>query len=159
HRGDPGRDDHLRPHLRRGEPARRHQLRLLQPAGARLVKYDELDPEAIHVTRPGQDPRFDAEAPIAGGAMEVVSGGVTAGPTRRALRRFLHEKAALVALAYIALLVIATLTYKWWWPYNQTDNDYSHIYSGPIGHHWLGTDQLGRDTFARLLAGAGVSLR
>jgi len=123
------------------------------------VKYDELDPEAIHVTRPGQDPRFDAEVPIAGGAMEVVAGGATAGPTRRALRRFLHEKPALVALAYILLLVVATLTYKWWWPYNQTDNDYSHILSGPIGHHWLGTDQLGRDTVARLLAGAGVSLR
>jgi len=75
------------------------------------VKYDELDPEAIHVTRPGQDPRFDAEVPIAGGAMEVVAGGATAGPTRRALRRFLHEKPALVALAYILLLVVATLTF------------------------------------------------
>jgi peptide/nickel transport system permease protein len=123
------------------------------------VKYDELDPEAIHVTRPGQDPRFDAEAPIAGGAIEVVSGGATAGPTRRALRRFLHEKAALVALAYLVLLVIATLTYKWWWPYNTTSPDYAHVNSGPVGHHWLGTDHLARDTVARLLAGAGVSLR
>jgi len=123
------------------------------------VKHDELDPEAIHVTRPGQDPRFDAEAPIAGGAIEVVGGGVTAGPTRRAVRRFLHEKAALVALAYILVLVVATLTYKWWWPYDPTTNDYSHLYSGPVGHHWLGTDQLGRDIVARLLAGAGVSLR
>jgi peptide/nickel transport system permease protein len=122
------------------------------------VKYDELDPEAIHVTHPGQDPTFDAEAPIAGGAIEVV-GGQLAAPTRRALRRFLREKAALVALVYLLALTTAALTYKWWWPYNQSDNDYSKIFSGPVGHHWLGTDRLGRDTVARLLAGAGVSLR
>ena len=122
------------------------------------MKYDELDPEAIHVTRPGQDPTFDAEAPIAGGAIEVV-GGELAAPTRRALRRFLREKAALVALVYLLALTIAALTYKWWWPYNQSDNDYSKIFSGPVGHHWLGTDRLGRDTVARLLAGASVSLR
>jgi peptide/nickel transport system permease protein len=121
------------------------------------VKYDELDPEAIHATRPGQDPRFDAEVPIAG-AIEVV-GGDLAAPTRRALRRFLREKAAIVALVYLLLLVIATLTYKWWWPYNQSETDYAHILSGPVGHHWLGTDKLGRDIVARLLAGAGVSLR
>ena len=122
------------------------------------MKYDELDPETIHVTRPGQDPRFDTEAPIAGGAMEVVGGG-TAGPTRRALRRFLREKAALAALVYLLALVVATLTYKWWWPYNQSDPDYAHVASGPVGHHWLGTDRLARDIVARLLAGAGVSLR
>ena len=100
------------------------------------MKYDELDPEAIHVTRPGQDPTFDAEAPIAGGAIEVV-GGELAAPTRRALRRFLREKAALVALVYLLALTIAALTYKWWWPYNQSDNDYSKIFSGPVGHHHL----------------------
>jgi len=121
------------------------------------VKNDELDPEAIHATRPGQDPRFDAEVPMAG-AVEVVAGGAAA-PTRRALRRFLREKAAIVALIYLLAVVIATLTYKWWWPYNQSENDYSHILSGPVGHHWLGTDKLGRDIVARLLAGAGVSLR
>ena len=122
------------------------------------MKYDELDPEAVHVTRPGQDPDFDVEAPIAGGAMQVVSGG-TAGPTRRALRRFLHEKVAIAALVYLLALLAATLTYKWWWPYNQSDPDYAHVLSGPVGHHWLGTDQLARDIVARLLAGAGVSLR
>jgi len=123
------------------------------------VKYDELDPEAIHVTRPGQAPGFDMEAPVVGGAMQVVSGGTAAGPTRRALRRFLREKAAIVALIYILALVAATLTYKWWWPYNQSDPDYAHVLSGPVGHHWLGTDKLSRDIVARLLAGAGVSLR
>jgi oligopeptide/dipeptide ABC transporter ATP-binding protein len=118
----------------------------------------ELDPEAIYATRPGQSPTFDAESPAAGGAIEVIGGGI-AGPTRRALRRFVREKAALVALAYLLLLVIATLTYKRWWPYSPTDTDFSHILSPPVSQHWLGTDRLGRDIVARLLAGAGVSLR
>jgi peptide/nickel transport system permease protein len=122
------------------------------------VSDHEIDPEAIYTTRPGQLPSYDAEAPAVGGAIEVV-GGEPAAPTRRALRRFLREKAALVALVYLLMLVVATLTYKHWWPYGPIDTDFSHVLSGPVGHHWLGTDRLGRDIVARLLAGAGVSLR
>jgi peptide/nickel transport system permease protein len=122
------------------------------------VSERDVDPESIYSTRPGQLPTYDAEAPAVGGAIEVV-GGEPAAPTRRALRRFLREKAALVALVYLLMLVVATLTYQHWWPYSPTDTDFSHILSGPIGHHWLGTDRLGRDIVARLLAGAGVSLR
>jgi oligopeptide transport system permease protein len=36
--------------------------------------------------------------------------------------------------------------------------DYAHINNGPSALHWLGTDALGRDTLARLLAGLRVSL-
>jgi peptide/nickel transport system permease protein len=120
---------------------------------------DDLDPEAIHTTHPGQRATFDAEAPAAGGAIEMVGGGDLAAPSRRALRRFLREKAAMAALVYLLLLVIATLTYRHWWPYGPTESDFSHVLSPPVGHHWLGTDKLGRDVVARLLAGAGVSLR
>ena len=74
--------------------------------------------------------------------------------TRRVLRRFLREKAALVALAYLLMLVVATLTYQYWWRYGPTDTDFSHVLSGPVGDHWLGTDRLGRDIVARLFAGA-----
>src|SRR5262249_7431614 len=36
--------------------------------------------------------------------------------------------------------------------------DRSHIGVGPSRQHWLGTDSLGRDRFARLLRGTEVSL-
>src|SRR5215212_11976024 len=36
--------------------------------------------------------------------------------------------------------------------------DYAHINSWPSALHWLGTDALGRDTLARLMAGLRVSL-
>jgi peptide/nickel transport system permease protein len=122
------------------------------------MKEDQLDPESIYATRLGESPTFDAEAPAVGGEIEVV-GGDLAAPPRRALRRFLREKAALVALAYLLLLLIATLTYKHWWPYGPTDTDFSNTLASPGGDHWLGTDRLGRDIVARLLSGAGVSLR
>jgi len=118
----------------------------------------DLDPESVYSHHPGLAPESDFEAGGAGGAIEVV-GGATFGPTRRAMRRLVREPAALVAAAYLLALLAATLTYKYWWPYSPTKGDFNNVLRGPFGHHWLGTDRLGRDIVARLLAGAGVSLR
>ena len=40
-----------------------------------------------------------------------------------------------------------------------TQQDLNNILAGPSSKHWLGTDQLGRDEFSRLLYGARVDLR
>ncbi|GMU79333.1 MAG: ABC transporter [Acidimicrobiia bacterium] len=116
------------------------------------------DPESVHTTHPGQSPTFDVEGAPAGGQIEVVSGDSSA-PFTRAMRRLRHEKAALVAASFLLLLFLATLTYRWWWPHNPLDTDFSNTLASPSGEHWLGTDKLGRDIVARLFAGAGVSLR
>jgi peptide/nickel transport system permease protein len=44
-------------------------------------------------------------------------------------------------------------------PHNPNDQDLFHILSGPSSNHLLGTDELGRDEFSRLLYGARVDLR
>jgi peptide/nickel transport system permease protein len=44
-------------------------------------------------------------------------------------------------------------------PHNPNDQDLFHILSGPSSNHLLGTDELGRDEFTRLLYGARVDLR
>lgn len=118
----------------------------------------ERDPDSVHVTHPGQVPAFDVEGAPAGGQIEVV-GGDSSAPLRRALRRMRHEKAALVAAGFLLLLLVATLTFRRWWPYDPIDTDFSNTLASPSGDHWLGTDKLGRDIVARLLSGAGVSLR
>ncbi len=42
--------------------------------------------------------------------------------------------------------------------YNPTSLDLGHILSGPSSVHWLGTDQLGRDIWSRLVYGARTDL-
>jgi len=43
--------------------------------------------------------------------------------------------------------------------YNPIAQNLTNTLQGPSAKHWLGTDQLGRDTFTRLLYGARVDLR
>ncbi len=44
-------------------------------------------------------------------------------------------------------------------PYDPDEADFFRARQGPSGDHWLGTDELGRDVFSRLLYGARISLR
>ena len=44
-------------------------------------------------------------------------------------------------------------------PYNPIAQNLNATLQGPSAQHWLGTDQLGRDVFTRLLYGARVDLR
>jgi peptide/nickel transport system permease protein len=64
--------------------------------------------------------------------------------------------AGLVITGLILLVVIAgpLLT-----PYSPTAQNLNATLQGISGHHWLGTDQEGRDTFTRLLYGGRVDLR
>jgi peptide/nickel transport system permease protein len=58
----------------------------------------------------------------------------------------------LVALAAIGILA------PWISPYDPNYQDLTNIMAAPSAEHWLGTDDLGRDVVARLMAGAGPSL-
>jgi peptide/nickel transport system permease protein len=58
-----------------------------------------------------------------------------------------------VALAIFAPVLSALVTH-----YDPNQQDLVRTFAGPGSSHWLGTDQLGRDTLTRLLYGAQVSL-
>jgi oligopeptide transport system permease protein len=77
-----------------------------------------------------------------------------------AIRRFKENRAAVFALFVIAALVALTLIGPWITPNDIQTLDWKHLGSPPgsAGAHWFGTDRLGRDLFARTLAGARVSL-
>jgi peptide/nickel transport system permease protein len=59
-------------------------------------------------------------------------------------------------LAVILLLVIGAPLFT---SYNPDTQDLNAILAGPSAHHLLGTDQLGRDTWARLLYGGRTDLQ
>ena len=82
---------------------------------------------------------------------------------RQSLGRFAENRLAvssfLVLILFIALALSAPL-----WPTFVThrlpeDQDLTNLFAPPLApNHWLGTDELGRDTLTRLVFGARVSL-
>ncbi|KTR82806.1 ABC transporter permease [Leucobacter chromiiresistens] len=63
-----------------------------------------------------------------------------------------------VSAAFLALVAGAALLGPVLAPYDADEIDFAAIWAGPGGGHLLGTDQLGRDLFSRLLIGAGETL-
>jgi peptide/nickel transport system permease protein len=76
----------------------------------------------------------------------------------RLRRRITRQPLAAVGFVLLAVFVLAGLAAPWIAPYNPSSIDLWHRLEGPSAAHWAGTDELGRDTFSRLVWGARVSL-
>jgi peptide/nickel transport system permease protein len=80
-----------------------------------------------------------------------------ASPAAVAVRRFVRRRAAVFALAVIVVLVAAAIAA----PLIATNPDttsWTTIRKPPSAMHWMGTDENGRDVFARVVFGARASL-
>ncbi|MEA3159500.1 MAG: oligopeptide transport system permease protein [Gammaproteobacteria bacterium] len=77
-----------------------------------------------------------------------------------AVRRLRSNPAAVAAVAALCAIVVLTWLGPWFSPNNSQTLDWLHIAARPgmQGSHWFGTDRLGRDLFARTLAGTRVSI-
>jgi peptide/nickel transport system permease protein len=73
-------------------------------------------------------------------------------------RRLQTNKLAVVSLVVMILLIVAALFGPTVYPQSAIKPDYAAINAQPRANHWFGTDNLGRDTLARLMAGLRVSL-
>jgi peptide/nickel transport system permease protein len=65
---------------------------------------------------------------------------------------------AACGLVLLTLFVLCGLLAPWIAPANPAAIDLLHRLEGPSHAHWCGTDELGRDTFSRLVWGARLSL-
>lgn len=74
-------------------------------------------------------------------------------------RRFFRHRLAVFGLVTVIVLGIACYTSQWWLSHSPTDQDVLLGATPPSKAHWFGTDQLGRDYFARLMEGGKISLR
>jgi oligopeptide transport system permease protein len=79
------------------------------------------------------------------------------GPWHDAWRRLWRNRAAVLALIVILLYGVAAIGAPLLAPYEYATQDLNHTTEGPSLLHWMGTDQLGRDVFTRLLFGARIS--
>jgi peptide/nickel transport system permease protein len=76
---------------------------------------------------------------------------------RRIWRRFREHKLALLGLFIVLLLILGAVFAPFFAPYNPYEIG-SGFEAAPSGGHILGTDQIGRDVFSRLIYGTRVSL-
>src|SRR6185503_18749088 len=124
-----------------------------QPGGGRALRpHQPDDPVSLM-----NDTAID-EAPVT---------AVPSGPSREAVRtpwsefwrKFRRQKVALVAGAFVALLVVIAVLGPWIVPYDAENYfDYDQLNARPSPQHWFGVDALGRDIFSRIVMGARISL-
>jgi peptide/nickel transport system permease protein len=79
---------------------------------------------------------------------------------RRGFRRRWYRTPSFVGgVTILGLVVLAALFAPFITQHNPTDQDLLHTLAGPSSSHWLGTDDLGRDVWSRLVYGARTTLR
>jgi peptide/nickel transport system permease protein len=77
---------------------------------------------------------------------------------RRFVRVFFGRKLYLIGFIIVMLLFFVAIFAPWLARYDPMTNDLRGKLAGPSVEHWLGTDQLGRDIFARIVYGTRISL-
>ena len=75
------------------------------------------------------------------------------------LRRLLKDRAALAGLAVFAVICLACAFAPYMTKWDYTEINVRRLLEGPSADHILGTDNLGRDVYARLLYGGRITLR
>ncbi|HLW48385.1 MAG TPA: ABC transporter permease [bacterium] len=77
----------------------------------------------------------------------------------RLARRFARNRLALAGVVVFAVVLLAALLAPWIAPYSPTKTDFTSYLQPPgSGRHLLGTDELGRDVFSRIIFGSRASL-
>lgn len=73
-------------------------------------------------------------------------------------KRVLKGKLAVVGLGIFLLVIVVSALAPWISPYDPNATDISALIKPPSAAHWMGTDELGRDVFSRIIYGTRISL-
>ena len=71
-----------------------------------------------------------------------------------AWRRLLRNRLSIIGLTITGLLFFVAIFGPTISPYSYTEQDLQNVAKLPSADHWLGTDEIGRDLFSRVLYGA-----
>jgi peptide/nickel transport system permease protein len=85
---------------------------------------------------------------------------VTGESTRLASwRLLLRNPVTVVSAVVLGVVVFVAVTANWIAPFGINDVDVPNALQPPSGHHWFGTDELGRDVLSRVLVATQASMR
>lgn len=73
-------------------------------------------------------------------------------------RRLLKGKLAVLGLIIFLAVIFVSAFAPWISPYDPNATDTSALIASPSAQHWMGTDELGRDVFSRIIYGTRISL-
>ena len=90
--------------------------------------------------------------------LNAIKSAEPAGYWRIVWRRFKQHRVAYVGFFFFMILLLAVIVGPYLVPYELDQVSLSERMQMPSGRHWLGTDELGRDTWARIMHGGRVSL-
>lgn len=77
----------------------------------------------------------------------------------RSLRRVLREPLGALGLVLVVFVMVSAIGADYFAPYEPNKIDIRSKLQAPSTEHILGTDQLGRDTFSRVLVGGQIALK
>jgi len=80
-------------------------------------------------------------------------------PWKRALRRLVHRRGAMIGAAVVLFFVLMAIFAPMIAPYAPIATDWAAVRKAPSWAHWLGTDEIGRDVLSRVIFGARASLK
>ena len=75
------------------------------------------------------------------------------------LRKVCGSLTGVVGFAIVALVLACAVFAPWLATHDPDALDVLNRFSPPSGSHWLGTDQLGRDLYSRMVHGAAVAMQ
>lgn len=90
--------------------------------------------------------------------LKPLQGVEPAGYWRVVWRRFKQHRVAYIGFFFFVILLLAVITGPYLVPYQLDQVSLSERMQMPSARHWLGTDELGRDTWVRIMHGGRVSL-
>ena len=76
---------------------------------------------------------------------------------RNVIRKLCSTPLGLISVIVVTAFFVVGITGDWIAPYDPIKLDIPAKLQGPTAAHWLGTDQVGRDVFSRLLVGTKVA--
>lgn len=78
--------------------------------------------------------------------------------TEKIIHRFFARKVAVIGMAVLLAIILLALLGDFICPYEPAQINGAHRFERPTSEHIFGTDDMGRDTFARIIDGARLTL-